>query len=72
MDIRLVVEKGNTRIRTLTLRTAQTLVGRQHGCNIRIPSGEVSRRHCVLRVQDGYLTAEDYDAAVKPEEMTHP
>ncbi len=63
MDIRLVVEKGNTRIRTLGLRAVQTIVGRQQGCGLRIPSGEVSRRHCVLCIQDGYLTVEDLGSA---------
>src|SRR5262249_2178244 len=62
-DIRLVVEKGSTRVRTLRLRGVQTVIGRQHGCNVRIPAADVSRRHCVLRIEDGYLSAEDLGSA---------
>lgn len=62
MDVKLVVEKGKTRTRTLKLRTRQTIVGRQKGSGLRIPSNQVSRRHCQLTVQDGYLTVEDLDS----------
>lgn len=63
MEVRLVVEKGNTRIRMLRLHARETLFGRRHGCQVRIPSAEVSRRHCVLRIREGYLTAEDLASA---------
>src|SRR5262249_1278262 len=59
MDVRLVIEKGRTRTREVRLNSRETLVGRQRGCEVRIPSSEVSRRHCVLRVENGYLTIED-------------
>jgi predicted component of type VI protein secretion system len=59
MDVRLVIEKGRTRTREVRLHSRETLVGRQRGCEVRIPSSEVSRRHCVLRVENGYLTIED-------------
>jgi pSer/pThr/pTyr-binding forkhead associated (FHA) protein len=35
------------------------VIGRQSGSNIRIPSEEVSRRHCVLRIENGVLVVED-------------
>jgi pSer/pThr/pTyr-binding forkhead associated (FHA) protein len=59
MDVRLVVENGRTRTREVHLSSRETLVGRQRGCEVRIPSSEVSRRHCVLRIENGYLTIED-------------
>ncbi len=59
MDVRLVVAKGKTRTRTVHLRSAETVVGRLKGCDMRIPSAEVSRRHCLLRLKDGYVTVED-------------
>lgn len=62
MNVRLVIEKGRTRTREIRLRAPQTMVGRQKGCNVRIPSKQVSRRHCLLSVQDGYLTVEDLDS----------
>jgi pSer/pThr/pTyr-binding forkhead associated (FHA) protein len=63
VNVRLVIEKGKTRTRTLHLRKAEGLIGRQHGCDFRIASAEVSRRHCVLRVRDGYVTVEDLNSS---------
>jgi pSer/pThr/pTyr-binding forkhead associated (FHA) protein len=59
MDVKLVIEKGRTRTRVVPLPLGETFIGRQRGCKIRIPSAEVSRRHCVLRTEDGYLTVQD-------------
>ncbi|HKI38524.1 MAG TPA: FHA domain-containing protein [Gemmataceae bacterium] len=59
MDVKLVIEQGKTRTKALHLRKDEGLVGRVKGCDFRIPSLEVSRRHCLLRVRDGYLTVED-------------
>lgn len=63
MDVRLVIEHGPTRTRELHLRQPEAVVGRQRGCSMRIPSAEVSRKHCKLRFQDGYLTVEDLASA---------
>jgi pSer/pThr/pTyr-binding forkhead associated (FHA) protein len=64
MDIRLAVEKGSTRLRTLHLNAPQTVIGRRHGCGLRIPSAQVSRQHCLLRIEDGgYLTVEDLNSS---------
>jgi pSer/pThr/pTyr-binding forkhead associated (FHA) protein len=63
MDITLVLEKRRKRSQSFHLRRAETVVGRQQGSGLRIPSAEVSRRHCLLRVEeDGYLTVEDLDS----------
>lgn len=62
MDVRLVVEQGKTRTRTLHLRKAEAVIGRQRGCDFRIAASDVSRRHCVLRVRDGYVTVEDLNS----------
>src|SRR5947209_7266399 len=59
MEVRLVIEQGKTRKRTFHLSHDEGVIGRQSGCAIRIPSPEVSRRHCVLRVRNGYVTVED-------------
>jgi pSer/pThr/pTyr-binding forkhead associated (FHA) protein len=62
MDVKLVIEQGKTRKRALHLRKAEGLVGRQKGCDFRIASAEVSRRHCLLRVREGYVTVEDLNS----------
>jgi pSer/pThr/pTyr-binding forkhead associated (FHA) protein len=59
MDVKLVIERGRTRTRVVRLSSPETIVGRQRGCTVRIPSAEVSRRHCRLRQEDGYVTVED-------------
>jgi hypothetical protein len=41
------------------LRRTKALLGRARGCDVRISSAQVSRRHCLLRVLEGYLTIED-------------
>jgi predicted component of type VI protein secretion system len=63
MDVRLIVDQGPAKTRTVRLRAADTTVGREKGCGLRIPSGTVSRRHCRLHFQDGYLTVEDLGSA---------
>jgi len=59
MDVRLVIERGRTRTHVVRLKSPETFIGRQRGCGVRIPSAEVSRRHCALRLADGYLTVQD-------------
>jgi pSer/pThr/pTyr-binding forkhead associated (FHA) protein len=59
MEVRLVIEQGKTRTRSLLMRKHEGVIGRERGCTFRIPSMEVSRRHCVLRTRDGYVTVED-------------
>jgi pSer/pThr/pTyr-binding forkhead associated (FHA) protein len=59
MDVKLVIEQGKMRTKALSLRKDEGVIGRERGCDVRIPSAEVSRRHCLLRVRDGYLTVKD-------------
>jgi len=63
MDVKLVIEQGKTRTRTLHLRREQGVVGRERGCDLRIASSEVSRRHCILRISNGYVTVEDLQSS---------
>lgn len=59
MDVKLVVEQGARKGQVFRLRAKDTVVGRRRGCNLRIPSESVSRRHCRLTYRDDYLTVED-------------
>jgi pSer/pThr/pTyr-binding forkhead associated (FHA) protein len=63
MDIRLKVEKGSSSPREIRLRSEETIIGRRGGCDLRIPSAAVSRRHCRLYVHDDSLVVEDLDSA---------
>jgi predicted component of type VI protein secretion system len=59
MNVELIVSQGGGRTKKLQLHHETTVIGRRRDCNICIPSSEVSRRHCMLRFHDGYLTVED-------------
>jgi predicted component of type VI protein secretion system len=59
MDVKLVMAKGRPREHTIQLRSEETVIGRHRDCNLRIPSSDVSRRHCLLRFKDGCLWVED-------------
>jgi pSer/pThr/pTyr-binding forkhead associated (FHA) protein len=62
MDVKLVVEKGSTKRQTWHLHHKDTVVGRRRDCDLRILSSEVSRRHCLLHIDDGYVNVEDLDS----------
>jgi pilus assembly protein CpaF len=61
MNVRLIVEQGKKRT-VIPLRPPQAILGRAKGNTVRIPSAEVSRRHCRLILQDGLVTVEDLDS----------
>src|SRR6516165_8996455 len=62
MQVKLIVKKGTNRARVVNLQSAETIIGRRHDCDLRILSSQVSRRHCLLSIHDGYLTVEDLDS----------
>src|SRR5947209_6893808 len=62
MDVRLVVQKGNNQGQTWHLHHKDTVVGRRRDCDLRILSAEVSRRHCLLHIDDSYVNVEDLDS----------
>jgi len=61
MNVRLVVTEGARR-RVMQLTPPFAVLGRAHGNTVRIPSAEVSRRHCRLLLEDGLVQAEDLDS----------
>src|SRR5260370_28522491 len=62
MDVKLVLAKGSTEGQTWQLHRRETVVGRRRDCNLRILSAQVSRRHCLLRIRDGYVYVEDLNS----------
>jgi pSer/pThr/pTyr-binding forkhead associated (FHA) protein len=63
MDVQLILVKGARKRQALRLRSEETIIGRRDGSDVRIPSAQVSRRHCRLSFQDDVLRAEDLDSA---------
>lgn len=59
MNVKLVMAKGDAQGHTIHLREDRTVVGRTRDCKVRIPSADVSRRHCILTFEEGYLHVED-------------
>jgi predicted component of type VI protein secretion system len=81
MDVKLVVTGGSTKAQVIQLHSAETIIGRQRGCDIRIPSARVSRRHCRLIFRDNGLTVVDLvssngtylnNVAVEGQELVRP
>jgi predicted component of type VI protein secretion system len=62
MNVRLVLERKRKRIWTTQLRRPEATIGRALGSTIRIPSSEVSRLHCRLRIENGVVTVEDLES----------
>jgi predicted component of type VI protein secretion system len=62
MLVTLVVERNRRRLKEIRLTAPEVLVGRGKGCPVRIPSAEVSRRHCRIYLEDGLVYAEDLDS----------
>lgn len=62
MNVRLVLHRKRKRIWTTSLHRPETTLGRASSCNIRIPSSEVSRLHCRLRIEDGLVSVEDLES----------
>jgi predicted component of type VI protein secretion system len=56
---KLIVASGKSAGRAITLKPGQLLIGRADECHIRPLGDEVSRRHCLLRVEEQRITVED-------------
>jgi pSer/pThr/pTyr-binding forkhead associated (FHA) protein len=62
MNVRLVVEKDRKRVRVIHLSPPVAVLGRGPGNAVRIPSAEVSRKHCKIRMKQGFVTVEDLES----------
>jgi pSer/pThr/pTyr-binding forkhead associated (FHA) protein len=62
MHVQLVVQNGSRGTKVLKLQCEETVIGRRQDCDLRIPSTDVSRRHCLLSMHDGCLNIEDLDS----------
>lgn len=59
MIVKLIVQKDGKAAQAFPLRSEETIVGRKRGCDVRIPSEAVSRRHCLISLRHGGVTVED-------------
>lgn len=64
MPFQLVILKGRSANQALRLPAeGVTTVGRQQGCQIRISSSQVSRKHCELYEKQGHLVVKDLNSS---------
>lgn len=59
MDVVLVRVQPDGRNKPAAIERAKTVIGRQTGCHLRIRSGEVSREHCEIAVEEGAAVIRD-------------
>lgn len=59
MDVRLVMFKENGERKDFPLGDGVTLIGREDACDLRIPLGEISKKHAELIIHDGAVTLRD-------------
>jgi len=62
MDVRLLVAHAKADAKQIALGR-ETMIGRSPECNLRIASGQVSRKHCVIKVADALVTVRDLGSA---------
>jgi pSer/pThr/pTyr-binding forkhead associated (FHA) protein len=62
MDVRLLVAHSKADAKQIRLG-AETLIGRSPDCNLRIASGQVSRRHCLVKVAETLVSVRDLGSA---------
>lgn len=59
MDYQLILIRGRSASKAIPLGDGVTVAGRQEDCRLRIASSQVSRRHCQIFEQKGYLIVKD-------------
>lgn len=59
MQAVLVTFKADGERRSFSLPKAETVIGRREDCDLRIPLGEVSRKHCRFIIEGDTLKVED-------------
>ncbi len=59
MDVKLVMFKANGQRREYAVAQAATLIGRSTECQLQIPLGTVSRRHCTITIQGNDVAVQD-------------
>jgi len=62
MEANLVLLKKNGSQKTIPLPSSVTVIGRRHGCDLRIPLPTISRKHCEISQNGESLKVRDFDS----------
>lgn len=57
-----VLSAGSAAGKALPINTAQFIIGRDPGCNLRPASAMISKRHCAVLVKNGGVFLRDFDS----------
>lgn len=63
MNITLVMFKEDGLKKEFPLDIGKTIIGRKEDCDLRIPLGEISRKHAVMIVEENLVTLRDLGSA---------
>ncbi len=59
MQVELVMFKADGTRRNFPVKPGGFVIGRKNNCDLRIPLSSVSRKHCVIKVEDGQIKLQD-------------
>jgi pSer/pThr/pTyr-binding forkhead associated (FHA) protein len=59
MSIWLVMQTMDGKERPFALRKDRTIIGRENGCDVRIPVPAVSQKHCEIELDNGRIRLKD-------------
>jgi pSer/pThr/pTyr-binding forkhead associated (FHA) protein len=62
MDVKLTVVLGKHAGQQIPIPTPKFFIGRAEDCNLRAHSDQVSRHHCVIVVEEGYVAVRDFQS----------
>ena len=60
MKVKLVVAEGTRAGTAIPVKGSKFLIGRAEDCHLRPASDQVSRHHCVLLIEPGYVAIRDF------------
>ena len=60
MDLKLKVLEGKHAGQQIAVKATKFLIGRAEDCHLRPGSELISRHHCALMVEDGYIAVRDF------------
>jgi pSer/pThr/pTyr-binding forkhead associated (FHA) protein len=63
MNVSLIMFRENGEQKLFPIEAGKTVIGRKEDCGLRIPLGEISRKHAILMVEGSVLTLRDLGSA---------
>lgn len=62
MKVALKVLSGKSAGKELPVNVDQFIIGREEGCNLRVASDAISRKHCRIKKENGLVTVRDLNS----------